>query len=46
LQGNAFTSFGGHSSFVTAVRFMPDDQRLLSTGGNDKCIFQWVVKRQ
>lgn len=44
-QGNAFTEYGGHSSFVTCARFSGDDSRLLSTGGNDKCIFQWQVKR-
>ncbi|XP_026730498.1 echinoderm microtubule-associated protein-like 2 isoform X3 [Trichoplusia ni] len=35
--------FGGHSSHVTCVRFLPDDSRLLSTGGLDTSVLQWVV---
>jgi WD40 repeat protein len=31
----------GHSSFVTCVRFNSDDRYLLSSGGHDRCIFQW-----
>ena len=30
----------GHSSFVTMVRWV-SDKYLISTGGNDKCVFQW-----
>ncbi len=44
-EGNAFASYAGHASFVTAVRFTADDARVLSCGGNDKCIFQWAVRR-
>uniref|UniRef100_A0A452HNM1 EMAP like 2 n=1 Tax=Gopherus agassizii TaxID=38772 RepID=A0A452HNM1_9SAUR len=32
---------GGHSSHVTNVAFLPDDSRLLSTGGTDTSVLQW-----
>jgi microtubule-associated protein-like 1/2 len=34
---------GGHSSQVTRVEFLPDDSRLISTGGRDTAIMQWVI---
>jgi echinoderm microtubule-associated protein-like 6 len=34
-------SFKGHSSHVMCVRWTCGDEYLLSTGGNDKCIFEW-----
>ncbi|XP_013395547.1 echinoderm microtubule-associated protein-like 2 isoform X3 [Lingula anatina] len=36
-------AYGGHSSHVTAVRFLHDDSRLLSTGGKDAGILQWEI---
>jgi len=33
----------GHSSHVTNVRFLHDDSNVISTGGGDRCIFQWKV---
>lgn len=36
-------SYGGHSSHVTAVTFLHDDTRLISTGGKDTAIMQWAV---
>lgn len=33
----------GHSSHVTNVRFTPDCQYLLSTGGDDQAVIQWKV---
>ncbi|XP_047533848.1 echinoderm microtubule-associated protein-like 2 isoform X1 [Vanessa atalanta] len=36
-------AYGGHSSHVTCVRFLPDDTRLLSAGGHDAALLQWLV---
>ncbi|XP_058058224.1 echinoderm microtubule-associated protein-like 2 [Anopheles bellator] len=36
-------SYRGHSSHVTAVRFMHDGLRLLSAGGLDTSVLQWRV---
>lgn len=33
----------GHSSHVTNVRFTADDQKVISVGGDDQCVFQWVI---
>lgn len=35
----------GHSSHVTNVRWAKNDEYLISTGGEDQCIFQWKVTR-
>lgn len=35
--------YGGHSSHVTAVEFMQDDARIISLGGNDTSVMQWIV---
>ncbi|KAK8384055.1 hypothetical protein O3P69_016056 [Scylla paramamosain] len=35
--------YGGHSSHVTAVSFIHDDSRLISTGGRDTAVMQWAV---
>jgi microtubule-associated protein-like 6 len=34
----------GHCSHVTNVRWTAYDECLISTGGNDKCVFQWANK--
>ena len=31
----------GHSAHVTGVKFLADDQRLISVGGRDRAVFQW-----
>jgi microtubule-associated protein-like 1/2 len=36
-------SYSGHSSHVTNVQFINDDQNLISTGGNDTAVFQWSL---
>ncbi|XP_063217797.1 echinoderm microtubule-associated protein-like 2 isoform X3 [Bacillus rossius redtenbacheri] len=36
-------TYGGHSSHVTNVAFLNDDSRLISTGGRDTSIMQWMV---
>ncbi|WAR18910.1 EMAL6-like protein [Mya arenaria] len=33
--------YGGHSAHVTNVRFTADDKYLVSTGGDDCCVFVW-----
>ncbi|KAK2575040.1 hypothetical protein KPH14_008783 [Odynerus spinipes] len=38
-----YHSYGGHSSHVTNVSFLQDDSRLVSTGGNDTSVLQWIV---
>uniref|UniRef100_A0A673B6J1 EMAP like 2 n=1 Tax=Sphaeramia orbicularis TaxID=375764 RepID=A0A673B6J1_9TELE len=35
--------YSGHSSHVTNVAFLHDDSHLISTGGKDTSILQWVV---
>uniref|UniRef100_A0A8C1VEE2 EMAP like 2 n=1 Tax=Cyprinus carpio TaxID=7962 RepID=A0A8C1VEE2_CYPCA len=35
--------YGGHSSHVTNVAFLHDDSHLISTGGKDTSILQWVL---
>ncbi|XP_078103091.1 echinoderm microtubule-associated protein-like 2 isoform X2 [Sander vitreus] len=35
--------YGGHSSHVTNVAFLHDNSHLISTGGKDTSILQWVV---
>ncbi|XP_026466422.1 echinoderm microtubule-associated protein-like 2 [Ctenocephalides felis] len=37
-------SYGGHSSHVTSVRFLFDDSRLISLGGNDTSVLQWSIE--
>ncbi|XP_006568143.2 echinoderm microtubule-associated protein-like 2 isoform X7 [Apis mellifera] len=36
-------AYGGHSSHVTNVSFLQDDTRLISTGGGDTSVLQWIV---
>ncbi|XP_055082239.1 echinoderm microtubule-associated protein-like 2 isoform X3 [Periophthalmus magnuspinnatus] len=35
--------YSGHSSHVTNVAFLHDDSHLISTGGKDTSVLQWVV---
>lgn len=41
IKKQACKSYTGHSSHVTNVKFSHDDAFLVSTGGNDKCVFVW-----
>ncbi|XP_059086390.1 echinoderm microtubule-associated protein-like 1 isoform X5 [Tigriopus californicus] len=34
---------GGHSSHVTRIDFVPDDNRLISAGGRDTALMQWSL---
>ncbi|KAK7871406.1 hypothetical protein R5R35_006108 [Gryllus longicercus] len=36
-------AYGGHSSHVTSVIFLHDDSRLISSGGRDTSIMQWML---
>lgn len=40
----AHARYIGHSSHVTNVAWLPDDNGVLSLGGNDSCLFLWGVK--
>ncbi|XP_044004070.1 echinoderm microtubule-associated protein-like 2 isoform X2 [Aphidius gifuensis] len=35
--------YGGHSSHVTNVTFLQDDARLITTGGADTSVLQWII---
>lgn len=43
--GAEHVKYSGHSSHVTCVRWVSlgrdSDDFLISTGGEDKCVFQW-----
>lgn len=43
-KGAHALEFSGHSSHVTNVRWAALDEWLVSTGGNDRCVFQWRHK--
>ncbi len=36
--------YNGHASRVTRVKFISDDQYLVSIGGNDKTILVWQTE--
>lgn len=36
-----FNKYGGHSAHVTNVKFLQNNQYVISTGGGEKSIFQW-----
>jgi len=38
------SSYCGHSEHVSRIRLTPDQQRLLSVGGEDKTLIQWRIK--
>ncbi|XP_011505810.1 PREDICTED: echinoderm microtubule-associated protein-like 2 [Ceratosolen solmsi marchali] len=38
-----YHSYSGHSNHVTEVSFLQDDTRLVSSGGSDTSVLQWVV---
>jgi microtubule-associated protein-like 6 len=41
VEKASFNPYIGHSSHVTCVKFSASNDYLISTGGNDKSIFQW-----
>jgi WD40 repeat protein len=44
-EGSKYLKFGGHSSHVTSVRWTLGEY-LITTGGNDKCIFVWRTENK
>lgn len=40
-SGTQYKRYPGHSAHVTCARFTYNDKRIITTGGNDKTIFQW-----
>ena len=38
--------YGGHSSHVTNIGFTSNDAWLISTGGDDRAVFQWEVVQE
>ena len=43
-QGAGNKTFRGHTAAITKVRFTADDGYVLTSGGDDRCIFQWKVQ--
>ena len=41
IEQAPFKAYGGHSSHIPKIRFTPNDQYLISVGGNDKSVFVW-----
>eukprot|EP00941_MAST-03F_sp_MAST-3F-sp1_P000793 g793.t1 len=41
--GKPYNIYEGHSSEATNVRWTADDKYVITTGGADRCIFQWRV---
>ncbi len=41
VEKAAYNQYNGHSSHVTCVRFTANNKHVISTGGNDKAIFQF-----
>ena len=44
-KGAPYAVESGHSSHVTNVRWSCDNKWVVSTGGNDRCVFQWKKLR-
>ena len=41
IEHAQYKAYGGHSSHIPKIRFTPNDQFLISVGGNDKSVFVW-----
>jgi len=41
LKGGLAKSYLAHSAPITAAAFLHGDDRLITCGGHDLCIFQW-----
>ena len=45
-KGSPFSVESGHASHVTNVRWNSNNEWVVSTGGNDRCVFQWKLMNQ
>ena len=45
-KGASSRAYRGHASHVTRVAFDAAGKTLFSTGGNDRTLLQWDVKRK
>ena len=45
-KGSPFSVESGHASHVTCVRWNSDCKWVVSTGGNDRCVFQWKLIKE
>ena len=45
IKNSNYTEGKGHSSHVTTVRWMADDEHIISVGGEDQCVMVWKVTK-
>ena len=45
-KGSPFSVESGHASHVTNVRWNSNSKWVVSTGGNDRCVFQWKLIKE
>jgi WD40 repeat protein len=45
-KGSPFSVESGHASHVTNVRWNANSKWVVSTGGNDRCVFQWQLIKE
>ena len=46
MKGATARSYFAHASPLTDVTFLADDQRVISSGGNDLCLYQWSHRNE
>ena len=46
MKNASFLQFHGHSAHVTNLKFTSDDRYLVTTGGDDSCVFLWKTVRK
>ena len=44
-EGSKYHEYRGHSSHVTNISYSRSDEYIVSAGGNDRCLFQFVARR-
>jgi WD40 repeat protein len=45
VKNSNYTEGKGHSSHVTTVRWMANDEHIISVGGEDQCVMVWKVTK-